>query len=487
MRKIKKAMALSLALAMGLSLVACGDKDKDKDKDKDTQATTTQQNASGNDATGDATEAPAVNGDDQGSVYNVYVWNEEFKSRVEEYYPGYEKVDATNGKVGDIEVKWNITPNEGNAYQTNLDDALRAQEDASANDKVDLFLVEADYALKYVDTPYTMAMSDIGITDADLSKQYKYTKDVMTDSEGVLKGVSWQGCPGVMFYNREIAKDVLGSDEPDKVQEAVKDWDTFLATAKTMKDKGYMMSSAAVDTYRVFSNNVTSKWVDDDKNINIDPNIKKWVDMAKTMVDAGQTTTGDLWGDEWKAGFFPEGKVFCYFGPMWEVNFSMSAAINDEDGNFVEWNKDAVAGVGGFGACEGPQGFFWGGTWICSAAGSDNTALTADIIRKLCTDNDIMKKIATDKDEFVNNQEVIAEIAADSSIGAYTLGNQNPYAMLDKGASKIDLSNLSGYDQGCNEEFQAAMAEYLKGQKSYDDAVASFEAAVKVKYPALDQ
>lgn len=38
-----------------------------------------------------------------------------------------------------------------------------------------------------------MPIADLGITDADLANQYQYTKDIVTDSNGVLKGVSWQG------------------------------------------------------------------------------------------------------------------------------------------------------------------------------------------------------------------------------------------------------------------------------------------------------
>ena len=104
----------------------------------------------------------------QGSVLNIYCWNEEFKSRITDHYPGYEEVDATTGKIGDVTVKWNITPNDDNAYQNNLDTNLLAQADAAADDKIDIFLVEADYALKYVDSEYTMAVADLGITDEDL-------------------------------------------------------------------------------------------------------------------------------------------------------------------------------------------------------------------------------------------------------------------------------------------------------------------------------
>lgn len=126
----------------------------------------------------------------EGSVLNIYVWNEEFKSRVTDHYPGYVKTDDSTGKIGDVTVKWHTTPNENNAYQNNLDEALLKQKDAAADDKIDIFLVEADYALKYVDTDYTMPIKDLGITDSEIADQYKYTQDIVTDSKGVLKGLS---------------------------------------------------------------------------------------------------------------------------------------------------------------------------------------------------------------------------------------------------------------------------------------------------------
>ena len=54
---------------------------------------------------------------DGGKVLNIYCWNEEFKSRITSHYPGYEEVDGTTGKIGDVTVVWNITPNADNAYQ----------------------------------------------------------------------------------------------------------------------------------------------------------------------------------------------------------------------------------------------------------------------------------------------------------------------------------------------------------------------------------
>ena len=466
----KKVISALLATAMVATMFAgCGSKADDAATTTDDAAATTDDAAAGDDAA--AEDAPA---EEEGKVLNIYCWNEEFKSRLTAHYPGYEEVDATSGKIGDVDVKWNITPSDDNAYQNNLDETLLKQADAAADDKIDLFLIEADYALKYVNSDYTMSMTDLGFDGSEFDNQYQYTKDVVTDENGNMKGVSWQGCPGVLIYNREAAKEVLGTDEPAQVQASVADWDTFLATAQKMKDAGYQMTSSANDTFRVFSNNVTSKWVEDGK-INIDDNIMNWVEMSKAMVDAGECGTHDLWSDDWSKGFYPEGKVFCYFGPAWLIDFCMAA--DDEA---------SIAHAGGWAATEGPQGFFWGGTWICGATGTDNKSLVKDIIEKLTCDENIMIDIVKQDNDFVNNKPAMTKMGADSSYGSAVLGGQNAIPMFCAGAENIDLSNTSPYDQGCNEAFQAAMKDYFEGNvATVDEALETFKKAVVEKYPEL--
>lgn len=470
MRKFKKALVLSLACAMGLSLVACGGNDDATTEAKKDDTTT---EAAKDDAS-DATSEAEVSGSDEGKVLNIYAWNEEFKSRITDHYPGYEEVDATHGKIGDVDVVWTITPSNDNAYQNNLDQQLLKQADASADDKIDIFLVEADYALKYSDTDYTMAVSDLGITDDELANQYDYTKKILEDSNGVLKGVSWQSTPGVLIYNREIAKDMWGSDDPAEVQKHVSDWDTFYATGSELAAKGYKLTATVNDSYRVYSNNVSSKWVEDGK-LNIDPQFKAWADAEKASYEAGQTTTGDLWSDEWSAGFYPDGKVFAYFGPAWLINFSMG-----------QDDEKSIAHAGGWGATEGPQAFYWGGTWICAATGTDNPTLVADIMRKMTTDETILKDIVSKDSDCINNKNVLSSLASDDSFGFSVLGGQNPFGLFKENVEKIDLSNLSAYDQGCNESFQKIMKDYFSGQyATYDEAIEAFKQDVATKYPAI--
>ncbi|MBO5303895.1 MAG: carbohydrate ABC transporter substrate-binding protein [Lachnospiraceae bacterium] len=467
----KKIISTILCASMAVSMFAgCGGNTESTASEGTAEETAKDETAAAEESADAEGAAETAEG---GKVLNIYCWNEEFKSRLTDHYPGYTEIDATSGTIGDVTVKWNITPSDDNAYQNNLDATLLKQADAAADDKIDLFLVEADYALKYVDTDYTMAVSDLGIDLAEFDNQYQYTKDIVTDSNGVLKGVSWQGCPGALFYNREAAKEILGTDDPAEVQKAVADWPTFNATAEKVKAAGYSMVSSVNDTYRVYSNNVSSKWVEDGK-INIDANIMNWVNDSKALVDAGQAGTHELWSDDWSKGFYPEGKVFCYFGPAWLVNFSMAA---DSEGS--------IANLGGWGATEGPQGFYWGGTWICAAAGTDNADVVKDIMLQLTANEEIMKEIVVQDDDFVNNKPAMEAMAEDASYQSKVLGGQNPLSMYCAGAGKIDLSNQSAYDQGCNEEFQNAMKNYYEGNASLDEALELFYTAVQEKYPEL--
>lgn len=472
----KKVLGVLLCTAMVATLLTgCGDNSGTSNNTNTNTGTT-----SGGETGGDTSSSSNAQVSNGGKVLNIRCWNEEFKSRVEDHYPGYEKTGKKSGKIGDVTVKWNITPNKDNAYQDALDQALLEQENAAADDKVDLFLVEADYALKYVDTDYTVdIVNDLGVDQAALSDQYKYTQDIVTDSKGALKGASWQGCPAGMIYRRDIAKEVFGTDKPEKIQEKFSDWDAFNAAAAELKKKGYQITASVNDTYRVYSNNVSSKWVVDGK-INLDDNIKKWVDDSMELVKEGYTNTYDLWSSDWSAGFMTSGKVFAYFGPAWFIDFSMGS--KDDDGN---WVKGSVGAAHNWALTEGPQSFFWGGTWICGANGTDNADEIKDIILKLTTDADIMTGISKKDSDFVNNKPAMESLANDKKFKDEILGGQNPVSIFCAGVEKIDLSNLTSYDQACTEEFQAAMKDYFDGNSSYEEALDLFYKNVETKHPEL--
>lgn len=96
-----------------------------------------------------------------------------------------------------------------------------------------------------------------------------------------------------------------------------------------------------------------------------------------------------------------------------------------------------------------------------------------------------MTDIVKADNDFVNNKPAMEAMAKDKTYQDAVLGGQNPLPMFCSGAEKVDLSNLSSYDQGCNEEFRAAMKDYFNGNATLEDAIANFKKNIVVKYPEL--
>ena len=408
--------------------------------------------------------APAYAAEEgEGKVFNIYAWNEEFKGFFEKYY------EVPEG----VTVNWIITPSDNGAYQQKLDEALLAQADAADDDKVDLFLAEADYIQKYVDSDLTADVSEIGVTD--FSNTYGYTVQAASNADGVVKGVSFQCCPSALIYRRSIAQDVLGVSEPAEVQPLLDSWEKFNAVAADAKEKGYYMTASFAETYRAFSNNAEIPWVDENNVLQFDPQIEAWMDQTDEFVKNEYTLTAGIWDDEKNVQMFKDGKTMCFFGPAWYFNFCMGNAQDPEKGCSGDW---AI--------CEGPAAHFWGGTWLIAPTGSDNPTMLADVMNTFINDEEVCSKLVSDEAQFSNNQAVNAKFAEDPDYGSEFLGGQNDVALFAGMTDNIKWENHTIYDQLLNEGLQNNLQEYYKGQVDKDTALDNFYKYVNETYPAIE-
>ena len=465
----KRILAALLASAAVLSFAGCSSNKTSSSKPSDYSSAADSSAAdyitTAADESSSAVEessAPAAEADDsaktagtgitvsesEGKVFNIYAWNEEFKGFFEKYYTVPEG----------ITVNWVINPSDDGVYQDKLDAALQAQATAAADDKVDMFLAEADYIIKYVNSDYTMDVSKIGVSALDT--EYKYTVDAATDTRnGQLKGVSFQCCPAALIYRRSIAEAVLGTSEPAEVQ---------------AKDLGYYMTASYAETFRTFSNNATSPWVDADNNLVIDDVFNQWIDQAYDFVQNEYTLTSDIWGDEKNAQMFKDGKTMCFFGPAWYYNFSMGNAQDPDKGCPGDW---AII--------QGPQAYFWGGTWLLAAEGSDNPEMLADVFNAFTANEDSCTKLVENENQVTNKTKVNQMFAYDPNYGNALLGGENDTSIFVELAKNIKFENKTQYDQLLSEGLPKYMLDYFTGEVSKDEALANFYSFVNDKYPAI--
>ena len=432
--------------------------------------------------------AVSLTGCSKKDVFHIYAWNTEFQGFFEKYLcdekdkfqeAAEKKDDSLKPKTYHLdgkEVKWTIVPSDDGQYQTALDNALANNAKANTEEKVDMFLAEADYILKYTNSDATKDISTIG---ANITNNiYTYTKEAASDANGKVKGVSFQCCPAGVIYRRSIAKEVLGVDKPEEVQPLINTWEKFNAVAALMKAKDKLMTASFAETYRAFSNNTSKAWVDKDNKLQLDDQIKAWMDQAELFNSKSYTLTAGIWDDECTAEMYKTGKAFCYFGPAWYYNFCMGNAQDEEKGCSGDW-----------GLVEGPAKYFWGGTWMLAATGGDDDALVKKTMEAFTNDENVCYNLVTKEGQFSNNQVVNKKVSDEydkNGSGNAFLGGQNDTKVYLELAKGIKFQNQTIYDQYCNEGLQNKFAEYLKGTVDKATAINNFKDYIKTKCPDVN-
>ena len=432
---------------------------------------------------GGSNPGSAASGGEEGKVINIYSWNNEFKERVEAVYPEVAETskDGTVTTLKDgTEIHWIINPNQDGVYQQKLDEALLKQADADADDKVDIFLSETDYVNKYTDADADVAMplKDLGIDpETDLADQYAFTKVTASDVNGTQRGSTWQCCPGLLVYRRDIARDVFGTDDPEAVGEKVKDWDTMKATAAELKAKGYFTFASYADTFRLYGNSIAEPWVKAGENvIRVDQQIMNWISDSKEWLDAGylDKTVKGQWNADWNQAMGSSSQVFAFLFPAWGIDFTLKP------------NWDGETGM--WGVTNPPQEYNWGGSYVHACTGTDNPQHVKDIILAVTGDKENLLKISRDFSDFTNTKTSMQNAAKDdANFSSEFLGGQNAFKYFAPVAENIVMAPLSPYDQGCVDLIQNSFSDYLQGQVDFDKAKANFETAILERYPEITQ
>ena len=436
---------------------------------------------SGSEAGNSGSEAGS--GGEEGKVINIYSWNDEFRERVEAVYPEVKETskDGTVTTLNDgTEIHWIINPNQDGVYQQKLDEALLKQGRVAADDRIDIFLSETDYVNKYTDADADAAMplKDLGIDpEADLSEQYDFTKVTASDTDGVQRGSTWQCCPGLLVYRRDIAKDVFGTDDPEEIGKKVKDWDTMEATAEELKAKGYYTFASYADTFRLYGNSIDESWVSPgETTIKVDQKIMDWVDISKEWLEAGylDKNVKGQWNDDWNKSMGSASKVFAFLFPAWGIDFTLKPNWDGEAGAWAVTNP--------------PQEYNWGGSYVHACTGTDNAEHVKDIILAVTADKDNLLKISKDYSDFTNTTSGMKEAAEDDdTFASEFLGGQNAFKYFAPVAESIEIAPLSAYDQGCVELIQNSFSDYLQGKVDYDKAKKNFETAIIERYPDITE
>lgn len=198
--------------------------------------------------------------------------------------------------------------------------------------------------------------------------------------------------------------------------------------------------------------------------------VDKYVDMAKIFRSEGLEAGLEQWAQPWAASIAGNTSL-AYAVPTWGIPW------------IVESNDPKRKDKGEWAIAKSPIAYSWGGTWLGVYSKSKNKELAWQFVKFLTSNKDQMKAWGSAHGDFMNNTELINELAT-SGENNKTF-NQNPYAVFKPSLDSINGKILTEYDDRVTAAFDDNMATYLSGKMSKDDMYKKFKEKVKSDFPDL--
>ena len=473
----KRILAALLASAAVLSFAGCSNKDNGSSGDSSAADSSAADSSAADSSAADDSSNASDSALSSEETLTILAWtgNSDIKNMVKLFCQekGYSEDQIVIKGVGD----------NGEGARDQYAQYLSGDGDA------DLMCLEADWILQYINDDTLVApLSDLGITEADYANAYDYTIQIGKDKNGVLKGASFQAAPGGFVYRTDLAEEYLGVKTPEEMQEKVKDWDTFMETAKTVYEaSGNKTSLTATEggLWQVYAANRTQPWVVDGKLVM--DTAEDFFDVAKTMADNHYLAGVPQWDPAWyQAG--QDGTTMGYFFSTWCMTNSDGSQLwqaegvtKDDDGNL------SGPTFGKYNICQGPTGYFWGGTWLAASTKCDTKDLATEFVKFFTTDADTMQKYAEFTGDFTNNKVAMQTIIDAGTNKNDLLGGQDQFAVLADGANNIKMDGLiTEYDSKIKSCLNTAVQDYIAGTyATKEEAVDAFKKSVVATFPDI--
>ena len=464
--KLRKLISLVLVGAMTLTLGACGNSN-------------TAADSTGNSAA-ESTEAGGTQAADTKTGDKLVIWT--LSNDLKDFADRYTE---QTGVATDVVV---IEPAN---YPTKIQTAL-----VGGEKEPDVIVAEPQMLQDFYDNGFFADLDQFGAGDYD-GQIVDYVWKMGQDESGVQRAVSYQITPAGIYYRRDIAKTVFGTDDPDEIGKLFKDYSTIMTTAQKLKDAGYRIF-ASDSEINYFSGD--SAWVIDGA-LNVDQARYDYMDLVVDLYQKDMTAYANQWSTPWyqaMAGEVPilSADIQNYADDsvnVWDAE-QFAEATKDMEKTEVfafglpSWGvltlRDNVGPTSGsWGVCEGPAYGFGGGTFIGVSANSARQEQAWDFV-KFCTLNEETAEwwIDFSQGDAVSLISVL-EAHADDENPVY--GGEKMYALWLKLAEGIDYSKVTKYDQVIGDAWGAAISSIKKGEKSQGEAVNEFYDTVQSTYPEI--
>jgi len=229
---------------------------------------------------------------------------------------------------------------DGSIYysQTDIHNMVK-QSLLSGDGAVDVYVLDerlAPYYLKGEFSQYACTYKELGIDVENALKKADIPEyAVRRNPDGEVIALPYQSAAFAFLYRRSIARDVWGTDDPEKIAEIIgggtQSWDKFIEAAKELKKHGYYIAPGY--KHLMWMIDTSSYPALDYAQNQPNPLWEEYMDIAKYLVDNGYVSDfNDLFNNEWSNALEgPGSKVFgtVVFPDYFDADYFISETSGD--------------------------------------------------------------------------------------------------------------------------------------------------------------
>lgn len=476
--KLKKLISAMLVGTMVLTMTACGSGETKTDgnsTETKTESSATSEATNVDEAAG-TDEAPAGDG-------KLVVWTlaKDLETFAEKYMESNPNVAIETVVI------------EPANYVTKVQTALNG-----GQKEPDIIVGEPQMLEDFYDAGYFEDLNQAPYNAQDYADQIvDYVWEVGQDSEGIQRAISYQITPAGIYYRRDIAQEVFGTDDPDEIGKLFADYPTILSTAQTLKNAGYRIFASDAEI-NYFSGD--SAWVIDG-TLNVDQGRYDYMDLCVSLYKEDLTAYANQWSTPWYQAMAGEVPILTadiqnYADDsvnVWDAEqFAEATAGMDTTQVFAfglpSWGvltmRDNVQETSGkWGVCAGPSYGFGGGTFIGISSQSERKETAWDFL-KFCTLNEDTANWWIEKSQG-DTVSLVPVLNAHADDANEIYGGQQLYKFWLEQAKGIDYSKVTRYDKAIGDAWASAITSIKTGEKTKEDAINEFYDVVESTYPEI--
>ncbi|MGL4347257.1 MAG: ABC transporter substrate-binding protein [Chitinophagaceae bacterium] len=356
--------------------------------------------------------------------------------------------------------------NQASEFQNKLQNVIRAKQG-----EPDLFFAEVQDLKKYIDRGWYTPLEGEYDLSSEQTNMPSYIWDIGYGRDKQFYAVGYQATPVGFFYRKSLARQYLGTDNPEQISQMINTWENI----KLLSQKVYQQSGGNTvffdgleGIYQAFLVTRSTPWVKDSK-LYIDPVMLDFMDYIKDIyTNQYSFVSPNIWDNTWYNRHC-ENKIIGTFLPTWGLRYNLLNVQKAQS----DWGVASVI-----------EPFFWGGGWLGIYSDSKKKDSAYLYLKEFISYQASLNYALVSRDFPANLQamDTFVNTLEDPNLAQiYYFFTTNVTQINNK---QVDL--LTQYDGVLRELFMEAIIAYMFDEKTKEQAIEDFRILVVVSFPDLE-